>query len=209
MVCVSFSSALVMYQKTLTSLRRTPDTCRHGICTAQKQTSLYHGDVAASLVAVLINLARGWISLQYKACPRAQCVANLDVQIAITCSLCHAPAAGAVFHELYHKRQCGALRAKNPLSNARLACRIQSSLMENSLQACGVPVQHKHYKEQHVSHASFVTEWEPLSESKPQERDVGGTDVLQSKEAAGKFDSVADLPIFARDAVTAIKERGP
>ena len=136
-------------------------------------------------------------------------MANPDVQIAMTCSLRHAPAAGAVPHILYHDRQSVPLHAKQPLSDARLACRIQSSLMEHSLQACGVPVRHKHYKEQHVSHASFVTEWEPLSESTPRERDVRGTDVLQKKEAARSFDSVADLPIFARDTVTAIKERGP
>lgn len=86
--------------------------------------------------------------------------------------------------------------------------------MEQSLQACNVPVQHRVYEEPHVSHASFVTDWQPLSADKlsvsePASSSPGcdAARIAQPMQADASSGSMQGLPAFAQHIVRDIKGR--
>ena len=88
--------------------------------------------------------------------------------------------------------------------------------MEQSLQACEVPVQHRVYEEQHVSHASFVTDWQPLSadqigmpEPTSSSHGCDAASIAQIKQAFASSGSMQGLPAFAQHIVEDIKGRSP
>lgn len=86
--------------------------------------------------------------------------------------------------------------------------------MEQSLQACGLTVNHKTYEQLHVSHASFVTDWKPLplgrsdiSEDQCTNLERGKDGVMSSstdKLHERMERSLHGLPAFAQDIVTDI-----
>ena len=88
--------------------------------------------------------------------------------------------------------------------------------MEQSLQACKVPVQHRVYEQPHVSHASFVTDWQPLSAdelgmSKPTSsspRD-GTAQIARPRQAGALPGSTQGLPEFAQHIFEDIKGQSP
>ena len=78
--------------------------------------------------------------------------------------------------------------------------------MEQSLQACGVPVQHRVYEQPDVSHASFVVDWTPLSAGElntPQH--ATANDALKEGQQRS-LGSMQGLPAFAQDVVRDIKQ---
>ena len=88
--------------------------------------------------------------------------------------------------------------------------------MEQSLQACKVPVQHRVYEQPCVSHASFVTDWQPLSADK-----LGISEPTSSSPGSGRAQTARDLqtdassgsmqglPEFAQHIVEDIKGQSP
>ena len=88
--------------------------------------------------------------------------------------------------------------------------------MEQSLQACKVPVQHRMYEQPCVSHASFVTDWQPLSAdnlgmSEPTSSGLGsGTaQIARPMQTDTSSGSMQGLPDFAQHIVEDIKGQSP
>ena len=86
--------------------------------------------------------------------------------------------------------------------------------MEQSLQACKVPVQHRVYEQPHVSHASFVTDWQPLSadmlgtsEPTSSSPGCGVAEFASSMQTDALSGSKQGLPAFAQHIVEDIKGR--
>ena len=88
--------------------------------------------------------------------------------------------------------------------------------MEQSLQACKVPVQHRVYEQPCVSHASFVTDWQSLSadklgmsRSKSSSPGSGTAQVARPVQTDASSGSTQGLPEFAQHIVEDIKGQSP
>ena len=72
-------------------------------------------------------------------------------------------------------------------------------MMERALEACHVQVQHKTFEDRSVSHASFVTDWKPLSTeqcSNPKGRPASGKIGPGPQKSSGVLDRKQGLPVF-------------
>ena len=84
--------------------------------------------------------------------------------------------------------------------------------MEQSLQACKVPVQHRVYEQPRVSHASFVTDWQPLSADKlgtarptSSSPGCGPAQIAHPMQTDALSGNMEGLPDFAQHIVEDIK----
>ena len=78
--------------------------------------------------------------------------------------------------------------------------------MEQSLQACGVPVQHRVYEQPDVSHASFVIDWTPLPAGQLSTPQHATADDALDEGPQRSLGSMQGLPAFAQDVVRGIKQ---
>ena len=88
--------------------------------------------------------------------------------------------------------------------------------MEQSLQSCRVPVQHRVYEQPCVSHASFVTDWRPLSAdmlgvSKPTSSSsrYSAEQIAHPVQSDAASGSKQNLPAFAQYILDDIKSQSP